>query len=107
MSPQQDQPAALTGYDAGGPQAVMFKRGAALPRYFFPIIDGDRRQPDAEGIDLPGDQAAFDHVVRRLREMRKTPGQRLSPAAYSIEVTNEQGILIFTDPMDLPIIQAE
>ena len=77
-----------------------------MPRNFFPIIDGDRRQPDAEGIDFPGDQAAFDHVVRRLREMR-TPGQRLSPAAYSIEVTNEQGILIFTVPMDLPIIQAE
>jgi len=39
--------------------------------------------------------------------MRKTPGQRPSPAAYSIEVTNEQGVLIFTVPMDLPIIQAE
>jgi hypothetical protein len=79
-----------------------------LPRYFLPVVDGDHRQPDADGIDLPGDQAAFDHVIRVLRELRKTPfGQRLNPPAYSIEVMNEQGILIFTVPMDLPIIQAE
>jgi hypothetical protein len=103
LSPQQDSPAALTGCDAGGPQAVNAKRGAALPRYFLPIVDGDHRQPDAEGIDLPGDQAAFDHVIS-LREMRKT---RLNPAAYSIDVMNEQGVLIFTVPIDLPSIQAE
>ena len=32
---------------------------------------------------------------------------RFAPAVYSIEVTNEQGISIFTVPMDLPIIQAQ
>ena len=80
-----------------------FKRGAALPRYFFPIIYGDHRQPDADGIDLSGDQAAFDHAIRVLREIRKAPfGKSLNPAAYSIEVTNDQGVLIFTVPIELP-----
>ncbi len=82
-----------------------FKRGAALPHYFFPIIYGDHRQPDADGIDLSGDQAAFDHAIRVLREIRKAPfGKSLN---LSIEVTNDQGVLIFTVPMELPIIQAE
>ena len=57
------------------------------------------------GVDLPGDQSAFDHAVDILRRLLRTPsGQRLSPA-YSMEVTDDHGRFLFSVPLDLPIVQ--
>jgi hypothetical protein len=50
-----------------------------MPRYFFHIVHADERQNDPVGVDLPGDQSAFDHAVDMLRRLLRTPsGQRLS-----------------------------
>ena len=76
-----------------------------MPRYFFHIVEGERRQNDITGVDLPGDQSAFDHAVDTLRRLLRTPsGQRLSPA-YSMEVTDDHGRFLFSVPLDLPIVQ--
>ena len=76
-----------------------------MPRYFFHIVHADERQNDATGVDLPGDQSAFDHAVDILQRLLRTrSGQRLSPA-YSMEVTDDHGRFLFSVPLDLPIVQ--
>jgi hypothetical protein len=76
-----------------------------MPRYFFHIVHADERQNDPVGVDLPGDQSAFDHAVDMLRRLLRTPsGQRLSPT-YSMEVTDDHGRFLFSVPLDLPIVQ--
>ncbi len=78
-----------------------------MPRYFFHVISGEIRQTDTEGKELPGDQSAFDHVISGLQGLRATPaGKRINASAYAVEVSTEQGNVLFTVPMDLPIIQA-
>jgi hypothetical protein len=78
-----------------------------MPRYFFHVISGEIHQTDAEGKELPGDQSAFDHVISGLQELRATPlGKQINASAYSVEVATERGNVLFTVPMDLPVVEA-
>jgi hypothetical protein len=78
-----------------------------MPRYFFHVISGEIRQTDAEGKELPGDQSAFDHVISGLQGLRATAlGRQINAGAYSVEVATEHGNVLFTVPLDLPIVQA-
>ena len=77
-----------------------------MPRYFFHAISGDVRQPDDVGRELPGDQSAFDHAVSGLQALFAAPfGKQIRPGTYSVEVVTADGRVLFTVPMDLPIVQ--
>ena len=77
-----------------------------MPRYLFNVISGDNRRLDEIGQDLAGDQAAFDYAVRSLQQLLRMPsGQQINAGAYSIEVEGADGHILFTVPLDLPIVQ--
>jgi len=83
---------------------VALRRGGAAGARIH-IVHADERQNDATGVDLPGDQSAFDHAVDILRRLLRTPsGKRLSPA-YLMEVTDDHGRFLFSVPLDLAIVQ--
>jgi hypothetical protein len=76
-----------------------------VPRFFFHMAHGDERQNDANGVDLSGDQAAFDHAVDILQTLlRASAGQELD-STYLLEVADAHGNYLFPVSMDLPIIQ--
>ena len=76
-----------------------------MPRFFFHMAHGDERQNDANGVDLSGDQAAFDHAVDILQRLLRTPAsQKLNSGTY-LEVADAHGNYLFSVPMDLPIVQ--
>ncbi len=45
--------------------------GPLMPRYFFNLYDGRKLVPDAEGTELPDDQAARSHAFRVMRELAR------------------------------------
>jgi hypothetical protein len=68
-----------------------------MPRFFFHIVHGNDRLDDVTGVDLAGEQAAFDHAVDILPTLLRTSaGQELDFA---------HGNYLFPVSMDLPIIQ--
>jgi hypothetical protein len=57
-------------------------------------------------MELPGDQSAFDHAVGGLQALFAAPfGKQIRPGTYFVEVVTADGRVLFTVPMDLPIIQ--
>jgi len=62
-------------------------------------MSGEIRQTDA----VPGDQSAFDHVISGLRATHCA--SRSTPAPI-VEVATERGNVLFTVPMDLPVVEA-
>jgi hypothetical protein len=79
-----------------------------MPLYFFHLLSGDLRQPYTRGVDLPGDQAAFDHAVKVLQEKLRTyRSKRLNATGYCLEVADDNGNHLFDVPVGLPIIQQE
>ena len=77
-----------------------------MPRYFFHAVNGQGRQEDTTGIDLPGDQAAFDHGVAILQALWRSPSGKRAQS-HSIEVRESQGYFLFAIPLDLPIIRQD
>ena len=76
-----------------------------MPRFFFHIIHGNDRLDDVTGVDLAGEQAAFDHAVDILQTLlRASAGQELD-STYLLEVADAHGNYLFPVSMDLPIIQ--
>jgi hypothetical protein len=70
------------------------------------MVHGNDRQDDVIGVDLPGDQAAFDHAVDILQRLLRTPaGKKLDSGTYSLEVVDADGNHLFPVPLNLPIIQ--
>jgi hypothetical protein len=66
-----------------------------MPLFFFHIVHGADRQDDTTGVDLPGDQSAFDHAVDVLQRLLETSaGRRLNPATYSLEVGDAYGFVL-------------
>jgi hypothetical protein len=69
------------------------------------MVHGNDRQDDITGVDLAGEQAAFDHAVNILqRLLRSAAGQELD-STYLLEVADAHGNYLFPVSMDLPIIQ--
>src|SRR5829696_1265688 len=74
-----------------------------MPRFFFHIVHGNDRLDDVTGVDLAGEQAAFDHAVDVLqRLLRSSAGQELD-STYLLEVADAHGNYLFPVSMDLPI----
>ena len=61
-----------------------------MPRYYFPIQNGDGSAPDDEGMELPDFEAAWIHAVAGARSMMSDSIRRgkLDLAAY-IEIEDE------------------
>ncbi|MBJ6125538.1 DUF6894 family protein [Microvirga splendida] len=67
-----------------------------MPRYFFHLIDGysDR---DAEGAELPDIYTAQDQAIRTSGEVLRDMGAEFwNGAEWKLEVTDEQGRILFT-----------
>ena len=67
-----------------------------MPRYFFHCADGVR-DPDREGTVLADDHAAQVAAVAFAGEtLKHSPGTLWDKGQWRVEVTGEQGALLFT-----------
>jgi hypothetical protein len=67
-----------------------------MPRYFFHTADGVRN-PDTDGIELGDDDAAQLEAVRYAGEaLRWQPKELRKRGQWRVEVTGEDGALLFT-----------
>ena len=67
-----------------------------MPRYFFHVHDGTSTK-DAIGTDLPDIFAAQEEAIRTSGELlREMGGKFWDGAEWSLEVTDENGRLLFT-----------
>jgi hypothetical protein len=48
---------------------ALLRSGAAMPRYYFDICDGDEIAPDEEGLELPTIEAAWAEAARSLADL--------------------------------------
>jgi hypothetical protein len=67
-----------------------------MPRYFFHTADGVR-DPDTDGIEFEDDDAAQLEAVRYAGEaLRWQPKKLWKRGQWRVEVTGEDGALLFT-----------
>ncbi len=68
-----------------------------MPRYLFHVCDGAGFCEDADGIELPDRDAAFQEAIRSARSLMvdEIIQGRLSLASF-IEVEDENGVHLFT-----------
>jgi hypothetical protein len=81
------------------------KHGAGMPRFFFHMVHGNDRLDDVTGVELAGEQPAFDHAVDILQRLLRTPAGQELDSTYLLEVADAHGNYLFPVTMDLPIIQ--
>jgi hypothetical protein len=66
-----------------------------MPRYHFDLALGQARIRDAEGVDLPDEEAARWHALNEIRELLATSiGKRLAKNCL-IKVRNSRGRTLF------------
>jgi hypothetical protein len=63
-----------------------------MPRYFFNFHDGPRSCPDADGLELPDDAAAWEEARLMARDLRSEPTAR----AWTVQVTDGTGRRVTT-----------
>ena len=59
-------------------------------------------------MERPSNQlhSSLYYAVRSLQQLLRMPsGQQINAGAYSIEVEGADGHILFTVPLDLPIVQ--
>ena len=67
-----------------------------MPRYHFSSVDG-KREPDPEGSVLVNDEAAQAMAIQYAGEVLKSdPGLLWSHGHWRVEVTDDDGRLLFT-----------
>ena len=67
-----------------------------MPRYFFATADGER-SPDDQGTELPNHAAARVAAIKYAGAMmEKKPEVLWDGRDFRVEVTNEQGLMLFT-----------
>jgi hypothetical protein len=76
-----------------------------MPRFFFHMVHGNDRLDDVTGVDLAGEQTAFDHAVDILQRLLRTAAGQELDSTYLLEVADARGNYLFPVSMDLPIIQ--
>jgi hypothetical protein len=66
-----------------------------MPRYFFHVIDGYTAR-DGEGTELPDIYAAQEQAIHMSGEiLRDMGGKFWNGTEWKLEVTNEQGQILF------------
>ncbi len=68
-----------------------------MPKFYLDSSDGERVEPDLEGVDLKGTEEAFEMVVEAARKLLANgvcKGEDRSRWAF--HVRNEHGAALFT-----------
>ena len=67
-----------------------------MPRYFFNITQGELARTADEGMDLPGDEAAWEEATTACGEMiKELDGKLKASPEWRMEVTRESGELVY------------
>ncbi len=71
--------------------------GAKMPTFYFDLWDGHRIEPDEQGVELRGTEAAFEMAVRAAREMLADAQLKgADHSGWAFHVKDEQGRRLFT-----------
>jgi hypothetical protein len=65
-----------------------------MPRYYFDTQTNGQVIPDREGLDLPGEDAARREAGKALADMAKDVLPTSSPRQLSVEVRDEEKLLL-------------
>ena len=67
-----------------------------MPRYFFNITQGELARTADEGMDLPGDEAAWEEATTACGEMiKELDGKLKASPEWRMEVTRESGEVVY------------
>ena len=68
-----------------------------MPRYFFSITHGERRQDHEDALELPDDRAAWEEATSACGELLKDADGKLKPnQEWRMDVNDENQELIFS-----------
>ncbi len=68
-----------------------------MPTFYFDLWDGHRIEPDEQGVELRGTEAAFEMAVRAAREMLADAQLKgADHSGWAFHVKDEQGRRLFT-----------
>ncbi len=68
-----------------------------MPTFYFDLWDGHRIDPDEQGVELRGMEAAFEMAVRTAREMLADAQLKVQDrSGWAFRVHDEQGRRLFT-----------
>ena len=71
-----------------------------MPRYYFHLTDGKHACSDADGLDLPDDEAALTEAKLEAWDLRNDPGDRCDWAEWIIQVFDEKGRSVISLPIE-------
>jgi hypothetical protein len=69
-------------------------KGYAMARYYFHFTDGKRLCSDANGVDLPDDEAARNEANLVAWDLWNDPVDRRDWGHWTIQVTDGKGRLV-------------
>ena len=72
-----------------------------MPLYFFDTDDGDFRQLDDEGIELPTAEGARTAALDALPDMARDKIPDRDRQTFSVQVRDEAGMVLYTATLDL------
>ena len=84
---------------------MLGEHGSGNAAILLYIVHGNDRLDDVTGVDLAGEQAAFDHAADILQKLLRTSAGQDLDSTYLLEVADAHGNYLFPVSMDLPIIQ--
>jgi hypothetical protein len=84
---------------------MLGEHGSGNAAILLHIVHGNDRLDDVTGVDLAGEQAAFDHAADILQKLLRTSAGQDLDSTYLLEVADAHGNYLFPVSMDLPIIQ--
>jgi hypothetical protein len=66
-----------------------------MPRYYFHLVDGDRRIPDEQGEVLESDDVRPEILLHGLEKIRARSGALIDEwMGWSVEITDEGGRVV-------------
>ncbi len=70
---------------------------AAMPKFYLDSSDGQRVEPDLDGVDLKGTEEAFEMVVAASRKLLANGVRKGEDRSdWAFHVRNEYGAALFT-----------
>jgi hypothetical protein len=84
---------------------MLGEHGSGNAAILLHIVHGNDRLDDVTGVDLAGEQAAFDHAADILQKLLRTSAGQDLDSTYLLEVADAHGNYLFPVSMDLPIVQ--
>ena len=72
-----------------------------MPRYFIDTDDGDLSQQDADGLELPDDEAARTAALDALPDMARDKLPDGDHRTFRVTARDEQGAVVYCATMTL------